>query len=399
MYHLCMKGNIYTTQKCPSCGGPMRHDERKHNCICSSCGIGATGDYVVRFGREVTKWCATYAEAAHILSGLRFKTSEGTFDARDYRSDNPLAVRHLVNKWLSIKEHQVAKSSYANLKRYILRAADAWGDRNVKTISAGDVEDFLFAPATAKSDKTRADIRSVINQFFTWLEEREGIRKPRIPKIEYELGWRTITDLDTQQAVIEEVARIHPPKVAFAIDLLASYTKLRPDDLRRVTEGDYRNGIVTFRNPTKKKNSAKVLRLLPEHDHLWQKFQEQHPALPSVKFFRHHDGKSNVVGQPYGERYLYKCWKSACANLGVEGLDLYGGTRHSTTTAIADLAGHDAAKKTSGHLTNKAFDRYCQAEDMTAFKMAEMVRETRKPAEVTHLQPTYNQKGRGKSAK
>jgi len=69
----------------------------------------------------------------------------------------------------------------------------------------------------------------------------------------------------------------------------------------------------------------------------------------------------------------YHWWKDACANIGIEGLDLYGGTRHTTTTAIAELADHVSAKKASGHTTNKAFDRYCQAAGETAFQMVRLI--------------------------
>jgi hypothetical protein len=48
-------------------------------------------------------------------------------------------------------------------------------------------------------------------------------------------------------------------------------------------------------------------------------------------------------GQPFGNKYLYKGWIKACENLGVEGLDLYGGTRHTTTTELAKRYGREAA--------------------------------------------------------
>jgi hypothetical protein len=41
-----------------------------------------------------------------------------------------------------------------------------------------------------------------------------------------------------------------------------------------------------------------------------------------------------MVGQPFGEKYLYKWWKRTCANLGIEDVDLYSGTRHSSATAL-----------------------------------------------------------------
>ena len=49
----------------------------------------------------------------------------------------------------------------------------------------------------------------------------------------------------------------------------------------------------------------------------------------------------------------------ACENLGIEGVDLYGGTRHSTAVYLREI-GHspEAIKRATMHSTNKAFDRY-----------------------------------------
>ncbi len=68
------------------------------------------------------------------------------------------------------------------------------------------------------------------------------------------------------------------------------------------------------------------------------------------------------------------------------GLDLYGGTRHTTTTEIARQAGSDNARKASAHETNKAFDRYCQFQDDTSFQMAKIVKGKQKHASPVQLQ-------------
>lgn len=375
MYAICMLGNILCTQKCPACGGIMRNDERRGNCFCD-CGVPASKGYKVRFGREITKRFKTYPEAARFLNGLRFKTDEGTYDRRDYQQDNPLAFRNQVARWMVIKKKQVGSETYRKYNRYVNKMIAIWGDRNIKTISSGDIEDFLYADTTAKSEKTRSDVRSIINHFFTWIADREDIKIPKIPKVTFDLGYRKITTLDTQQDILGEVYRIAPQeKIAFGIELLATYPKLRPDDLRRVTEGDIDGDIVTFHNPTKKKNQFKILRLLPEHvDRIEELRQKEPAALPQVPFFRHLNVRGATTGQPYGKDLFYKWWKNACKNLGVEGLDLYGGTRHTTTTAIARLAGREKAKSATCHDTNKAFLRYCQAEDETAFEMATLVK-------------------------
>ena len=352
----------------------MVHNERMHNCVCPTCNIGATGNYRVKFG-SIYKRFKSYPEAAQFLSGLRFKESEGSLDKRDYQKDQPLAFSSQISKWLTIKKKEVKLTTYRNLSRYIHKALESIGDKNVKYISNGDIQDFLYADETAASSKTRSDIRSCLNQFFTWLEDREGIKKPSLPKIKYELGWRNLTDLTTQRSIIDHLYEIAPEKVAFGVDLLATYPKLRPDDLRRIAEKDCDGQFIIILHPTKKSNARKVIQLLPEHAEQWVQLSKKYPALPGMPFFRHHgETKAAPLNEVYGKDYLYKWWKRACSDLNNEGLDLYGGTRHSTVTAIATMADEASAKKASAHETNKAFARYCQAEDAVAYNMASMVR-------------------------
>ena len=59
-------------------------------------------------------------------------------------------------------------------------------------------------------------------------------------------------------------------------------------------------------------------------------------------------GKGYSAGTPFGEKYLYKWWKRACANLGIEGVDLYGGTRHSSTVAARSVLTYEETKTLTG---------------------------------------------------
>ncbi|MCP4141927.1 MAG: hypothetical protein GY755_16905, partial [Chloroflexi bacterium] len=142
---------------------------------------------------------------------------------------------------------------------------------------------------------------------------------------------------------------------------------------------DLNHGVLTIYYPTKSKNKIKTVRLLDHHIDGFKELKKDFSALPQVSFFRHHGGiKSVKPNQVFGQKYFKKWWDKACHELGVIGLDLYGGTRHTTTTEIARQAGSDNARKASAHETNKAFDRYCQFQDDTAFDMAKIIRKSRK---------------------
>lgn len=48
----------------------------------------------------------------------------------------------------------------------------------------------------------------------------------------------------------------------------------------------------------------------------------------------------------------------ACTNLGIEGVDLYGGTRHSSVRALRRYRSPEEIKRAAMSETNKAFERY-----------------------------------------
>jgi len=84
-------------------------------------------------------------------------------------------------------------------------------------------------------------------------------------------------------------------------------------------------------------------------------------GFPDLYFFRHSPGVSGVAGGTrFGMKLFYKWWKRACHNLGVECVDLYGGTRHSSTVALREHHTPEQIRRATMHSTNKAFERYFQ---------------------------------------
>ena len=66
-----------------------------------------------------------------------------------------------------------------------------------------------------------------------------------------------------------------------------------------------------------------------------------------------------VPGEQLGPRDLYKWRKTACENLGVEGVDLYGGARHSTALALRQFKTPEQIRRAT---KNKGFERYFRVE-------------------------------------
>ena len=238
------------------------------------------------------------------------------------------------------------------------KAIADWGQRNVKSIGFGEIEDFLHSQDV--SDKTKSNMKSGLHSFFKWVSRREKIPMPEFPEASFELGWRKIIDKETQQAIIDEVYRISyhiNPKIWLGIKWLATYISIRPGEILNLKEGDIDIKLGCFIIPHPKEKRPKLVALFDDDIEILSNMPR---GLPNLYFFRHSSGISGVAaGQRYGDRYFYKWWKKACDNLHVEGVDLYGGTRHSSTTELGKIFTPEEIKKHGTlHSTNSAFDRY-----------------------------------------
>lgn len=246
------------------------------------------------------------------------------------------------------------------------------GQVNVKKISFAEIEDFLLSQnlegsGRPVSAKTRPNMASCLHSFWSWLRRRRVLtmtEMPEFPEMTFELGFRKTLDKGKQEAVIEEVRRLTEginPKIWLGIRWLSTYISIRPGELLMVKEGDLdlEQGYLIIRHPKEKR--PKLVSPLPEDVEAIRSLPT--PGLPHIPFFRHEGGVSGCkAGQPFGEKYLYKWWKRACANLGIEGVDLYGGTRQSSAMALREFRTPEEIKRATTHFTNKAFERYFRME-------------------------------------
>lgn len=383
-----MKGNIYTRQKCQICGSSLVNNEKRNGCFCKKHpDQQATGRFYMKFGNEINKSFKDYNSAARYLTGLRYENDRGTYDVRDHLGSKPLSFTNLADKYLTFKEQQNLVSFY-HIKRFMFQASRYFRDTNVKNIKRRHIRDFL--DTLDVSDKTKKNTASQLHDFFyNYLYEEQEIltlaQLPKFPKIECELGFRKLIDIETREKIVDKIREDTyslNPKIWLGIDMLCSYGKIRPIDLRRLKEGDFdlEYGFMTIWRPSKSKmkKSPKVvsIKLLDYHIDEIKKVKAQFPATNEVFFFRHTE-KSRFPNVVIGKDYLYRVWKKACEHFGIFDLDLYGGTRHSSTTAIGKILGKKKAKDFSGHDTNQAFDRYCQIGEQDDFEITKIMAKTR----------------------
>jgi integrase len=391
---VCMKGSIYTSTKCPICKGAFKFDENIDTLVCTG---GLTHNPVYHHGKcrlyykSTTMRFDTVKAAKQQLDHLRVKDQRyQAYDPRDYQKDVPLGFTTLADLWLKYREKNaqgkaISDSTVESYRNYLRRAKAFFANANIKDIieSPAKIEDFLFG-IEGISEKTRANHRSCLHYFFKWVCRRERLQMPEFPDVPFELEFRTITDWETQVKIIDKVKNLTAhidDKVWLGIELLATHTNLRPQDLIRLAEADIdiETGVVTFWNPTKRKNQTKTIRLMDDHLVIVKELKRRYPAVPQTPFFRHVGGvKGTLPNKPYGKKYFYKWWIKACDVLGIKGLDLYAGTRHTSATQTARRLGKDAARAGLGNTSNKSIERYIQVQDDGCLNVVRAVDEMRR---------------------
>lgn len=382
-----MLGGIYSYEKCPICGGGFV-DNHRDGLTCPVHPRMRAARHFVKFGK-LFKRIKEYADANRFLTGVRFKTDEKTYDVRDYKKDNPLGFTNMSNKWLSYHEGEVREGSRKNLRSHIRHARGFFENRNVKDLQYGDFEDFLRT--LALSGKSKHNVLSTIHSMYVWMKKRREIPTlPDFPEIAFELGYRQTVDKDTQINIIEEVRRIcQNPKVYLGIKFLATYISIRPGELIKLKEGNIDTGNGYLYVPaTDSKTEYKSIPLIPEDVDLLKAIPVT--SFPLTPFFRHVGGIKGVAeGAPFGIKYFYKWWVKACGNLEIKGVDLYGGTRHSSIRALREFHSPEEIKRAAMSETNKAFERYMGKDTDADLRMI-----YRKSARVVDIKPVIenNQK-------
>jgi len=348
-----MKGGIYSDEKCPLCGGRFKDDGRRGLFCPNHPEQRASRRFRIYF-RGVTRRFRSYEAAQKCLTGLRFKEDEGTFDPREYRADNPLGFENLANEWLRLREAEIrpdgiSPNTYRALEDHIWKAIRVFGPVSVKRLRLKDFQFFLTQYNV--SNKSKFNYIQTLKQFFKWLYDNDEISvMPKFPKVQFELRRRkTVTKAD-QFGILDTLKGWAPYKTWLGIKWMTTYFNVRPEEWRNIREGDInlKAREILIRHP--KENRSKIVYLIDEDVEILGALP---PCIdPDAYFFRHKNGRQ------FGEKHFYKWWKRACAKLGIQGVDLYGGTTHSTTRALRKYRTPEEIRYGSMRSTTKAFDRY-----------------------------------------
>jgi len=312
--------------------------------------------FVVHFGGHTRRF-HLYKTAYDYLTELRL---HGVSVATG-GNDKALAFDRVVSEWLEVKRALLRPGGYRSLRSLILHCELAWRGRNIKAIDYRQVE--ILVTGLKLSVKTKVNLLGALKQFWKWAGLVYGVDAlPGWPSPgRVEMAYRKTISLSVQESIIKNINEYEPWRVWVCVKWLATYIAVRPSEMLGLREMDIdrARGLLTIFDHKNPSRSVKIIPLTVSDQALIALVKPADDL--SWPFFRHDGRRGHApAGMAFRRQMIWAAWKRACGRLGIHGVDLYGGTKHSTAVGLRDKLGYEEVRKMTGHTTNRAFDRYIQ---------------------------------------
>jgi integrase len=307
-----------------------------------------------------------YFIAKRYLEALRKAVADGTWSGVETKT-----LGHVLDAFLEWKQdlvsmHRLQPGTIITYKNRLNRVVKRLGiATDASGVSYSDIHEFLYK--AGYSPKSTYDSLIVFKEMMNWGHDMGYINQlPKWPpfdfSLEHDMERRKTVDKETQTRILQEMYLAEweiRPRLYLGVRFLATYINLRPKELLGVTERDYnrQEGYIVIRDH-KTSRRPKIVRLTQQDISLLNELPRGMSHLP---LFRHDVPCGGIkAGVGFGQAAFYRAWKRACGKLGIKGVDLYGGTRHSSAISLYKDAGvsPEEIKKATGHKTSVAFTRY-----------------------------------------
>lgn len=333
-----MVGAVRTKEKCPRCGGGFEGEPLR----CSACfttpnryfvdfswpGQGRIKLYSDQQGYPLDSW----ERASRLLSAIRYEIDQGKFDPREYirREFKALRFGNYLQEWLKRQESRNGREEislgYLKFAQMIVRKylTPLLGDKDIREIREGQIEDFRDALPSSLRPKTVANIQGLLGKILRDAYRRRDIAYlPEMPRVEVGEPVTKGISLEEQEAVLAHV----PDPVFKAFFLFLMKQGVRPSEARalRWDDLDFKKDLAViqaamdgekFRPCTKERD----VRYLPMHPLIKEAMKGLPRSISGFVFVS--DGK------PLSKKLVINAWNRAAKEAGLK-ITCYQGTRHS----------------------------------------------------------------------
>lgn len=366
----CMKGGVYTKEKCPICGG--RFEQLGDALRCSSHQTIPKKFFVQIYSKETNSHISIYSDsrgysfssydqALRILTKIRAEIDAGAFDPSRYipQKLKPLQFRNWSSEWLKKMEIKTQKklispSYLKELRRYVTIFQEHFKEMDIRDIGTKKVNELHLN--LNGSPKYILNLMSCLHKMLSDAFDWGDIGKiPKFPKIDVpEPDFKTI-DLDQQDAVIQNIENM----MDRAYILFTARQMARPSETRALfwDDLDFKHTQVVIRrhfslNELRVTTKSKRIKILPLDGEVKDFLQRLPRHITSPFVFQKN-------GRPYSESYARKLWNEITSKMGIK-ISLYQGTRHSSATEAVNRVGMDRVQEFLGHTRSTMTKRYAK---------------------------------------
>jgi len=336
-----MIGAVRTKEKCPTCGGLFKDTGR--DLICPKHGTRPRRYYAFFYhkGDHRKYGFKSYPDVVDYLRDVEKDIQENSFDPRNYRAHTLKEFQFTVcfDTWIKSREEdrrigEIAPSSLRKMKEYRKRLVTFFGKSDVRSLKKENIKLFLRKlQEEGLSKKTQKNILSVLHKLLVDTYDNKEIKLtvPRFPTITINQPETNWIDNEMQKRLIETIPARHRPVFQF----LMTYG-CRPGEARALQHSDinYKLGLITIQRTFSERvlcdvTKTKKSRELPLFKDMAEMFRRLPRSLeqPFVFLFK---------GKPYNNNTLGDIWRAACKRIGLAGVCLYEGTRHSAASQLVN---------------------------------------------------------------
>lgn len=273
-----------------------------------------------------------------------------------------------------------------------LQADAGWRGKVLGDVDVQSLEEweYLLATKAKLGAKTRRNVLSAFHSFLVWVQDqRPAYAIPKFPWPETDEHQPMILSPEMQANVLAAI-----PEEERGIFLFMAETLVRPSEARvlRVRDWMVESNQVRVARAAKdqktgagsvirglKTRNAKVVPILSFEMFDWLQSHvppERRLADGDGPLFVNPDGRNGLWFSHWALAYA---WEKACARVGIQGVRMYEGLKHSSATALKALGADDRVlAQLAGHRDPRSVEKYAKLQGQTIRAAILRLREPRK---------------------
>ncbi len=333
---------VRTKEKCPKCRRSFK--ETSLGLLCPKC-YTTPRRYFVDLsweGRRIRLYSdkrgnplSSWEQANQLRQQIAYEIENRVFDPSRYvlRDQKEFLLRNYIERFIEYSERKGLKPSALKDRKRILRThvlsflENGCQISDIRDIRKRHIEDFVdHLRKSGKSPKTIYNILAELKALLNWAHRREDIeRVPQFPEIKLPERVPQGLDLEVQLEILKRIPAEHRPIFQF----MMTYG-CRPGEARALMWDcvRFREREIIIKRTFSHRKLVELpkegkWKVLPMHSGIEELLRELYRRKKSLFVFSH------SRSDHYGEALLSQLWRKACDELGLEGISLYEGVRHS----------------------------------------------------------------------